>query len=388
MRRASVGLLLLLFAFVAGCDGPFGQTHTGPPRRVAASNPPASASRNQITVAAAGDLFSPPQLSDQAAADARAAGRTGHDFTQVLAAVRPLVSKADLAICHMETPLAEPSGPFSGYPIFSVPPELADAAAWAGFDTCSTASNHSLDTGLEGIRRTLDNLDRVGLHHTGTARSAQEAARSNIIDVAGVKVAQLSYSEFFNGIPRPQGQEWEANLIDRDAILAAARRAREQGAQIVILSMHWGTEYQNAPDDYQLSVARELIASPDIDLIIGHHVHVVQPFERIGDKWVAYGLSNLITRFADGSPENTQEAVVPEFTFTRTASGRWEVTRVQVHATFVQYHSAARLVDLASAINDPQTSADRRADYTRILQQITQYVDMRGALAAGLQIQH
>lgn len=339
-------------------------------------------------MAAAGDLFSPPGLVDQAAADARAAGRTGHDYTQVLAAVRPLVSKADLAICHMETPLADPSGPFTGYPIFSVPPELADAAAWAGFDTCSTASNHSLDTGLEGIRRTLDNLDRVGLHHAGTARSAQEAARLNIIDVAGVKVAHLSYSEFFNGITRPPGQEWEANLADRDAILAEAHRAREQGAQIVILSVHWGTEYQNAPDGYQQGLAQELIASPDIDLIIGHHVHVVQPFEKFGDKWVAYGLSNLITRFDDGSPENTQEAVVPEFTFTRSASGRWQVTGVQVHATFMQYHPAARLVDLASAIHDPQTPADRRADYTRILQQITQDVDMRGALAAGLQVQH
>jgi poly-gamma-glutamate capsule biosynthesis protein CapA/YwtB (metallophosphatase superfamily) len=389
MRRASFSLLLLLlFVLVAGCDKLPGWANTSPPRRAPAGSKPSPAPRTQITVAAAGDLFSPPELSDQAAADARAAGHTGHDFTRVVAAVRPLVSKADLAICHMETPLADPSGPFTGYPIFSVPPELADAAAWAGFDTCSTASNHSLDTGLVGIRRTLDNLDRVGLHHAGTARSAQEAARPNIIDVAGVKVAQLSYSEFFNGISRPQGQEWEANLIDRDAILAEARRAREDGAQIVILSVHWGTEYQNAPDDYQLSVARELIASPDIDLIIGHHVHVVQPFEKIGNKWVAYGLSNLLTRFEDGSPENTQEAVVPEFTFTRTASGRWEVTRVQVHATFMQYQPAARLVELASAINDPQTSADRRADYTRILQQITQYVDMRGALAAGLQIQH
>jgi poly-gamma-glutamate capsule biosynthesis protein CapA/YwtB (metallophosphatase superfamily) len=387
MRRVPLGLLLL-FVLVAGCDRPFGQAHTSPSRRMAASKPPAPAPKTQITVAAAGDLFSPPELSDQAATDARAAGRTGHDYTQILAAVRPLVSKADLAICHMETPLADPAGPFTGYPIFSVPPELADAAAWAGFDTCSTGSNHSLDTGLAGIRRTLDNLDRVGLHHAGTARSAQEAARTNIINVAGVKVAQLSYTEFFNGIERPPGQEWEAKLIDRDTILAEARRAREQGAQIVILSLHWGTEYQNEPDGYQVGTAPELIASPDIDLIIGHHVHVVQPFEKFGNKWVAYGLGNLITRFDDSSPENTREAVVPEFTFTRTATGRWEVTRIQVHATVMQYHPAARLVDLVSAINDPQTPADRRADYSRILQQITQYVDMRGAQAAGLQIQH
>jgi poly-gamma-glutamate capsule biosynthesis protein CapA/YwtB (metallophosphatase superfamily) len=379
MRRISFGLLLL-FVLVAGCDGSSGRAN--PP---ASTVPPSPAPRTQITVVAAGDLLVHSELTDQAAADARAAGRAGHDFTQVLAAVRPVVSRADLAICHMETPLADPSGPFTGYPIFSVPPQLADAATWAGFDTCSTASNHSLDTGLPGIRRTLDRLDQVGLRHTGTARSAQEAARPNILDVAGVKVAQLSYTFGFNGIPRPTGQDWAANLIDRDLILAEARRARDQGAEIVILSAHWGTEYQHEPNNDQLRLARELLASPDIDLIVGHHVHVVQPFEKIGTKWVAYGLSNLTTY---GSPEETQDAVVPEFTFTRTAPGRWEVTRVEVLATWMQYQPAARVVDLATAIKDVGAPAERRADYARIQQQITQYVDMRGALAAGLRIRH
>jgi poly-gamma-glutamate capsule biosynthesis protein CapA/YwtB (metallophosphatase superfamily) len=381
MRRTSFSLLLL-FVLVAGCDGPSGRANASPP---ASGIPPSPAPRTQITVVAAGDLLVHPELTDQAAADARAAGRVGHDFTQVLAAVKPVVSRADLAICHMETPLADPSGPFTGYPIFSVPPQLADAATWAGFDTCSTASNHSLDTGLPGIRRTLDKLDQVGLRHTGTARSAQEAARPNILDVAGVKVAQLSYAFSFNGIPRPAGQDWAANLIDRDAILAEARRARDQGAEIVILSAHWGTEYQHEPDDGQLRLARELLTSPDIDLIVGHHVHVVQPFEKIGTKWVAYGISNLTTY---GSSEETQDAVVPEFTFTRTASGRWEVTRVEVLATWMQYHPAARVVDLATAIKDVRAPAERRTDYARIQQRITQYVDMRGALAAGLRIRH
>ncbi|WP_130337566.1 CapA family protein [Micromonospora kangleipakensis] len=381
MRRMSSGLLLSV-VLVAACGGPPGRADTKPPGRAStASQSPAP--KTQITVVAAGDLLVHPELTAQAATDARAAGRVGHDFTQVLAAVRPVVSRADLAICHMETPLAEPSGPFTGYPIFSVPPELADAAAWAGFDTCSTASNHSLDTGLPGIRRTLDRLDRVGLRHAGTARSAQEAARPNILDVAGVKVAQLSYTFGFNGIPRPAGQDWVANLTDRNAILAEARRARDQGARIVILSMHWGTEYQNKPNDDQLQLARDLLASPDIDLIVGHHVHVVQPFEKIGTKWVAYGLGNLTTY---GSEESTQQAAVPEFTFTRTASGRWEVSSVEVHATWMQYQPAARVVDLASAGNDVRTPEERRTDLARVQQQITRYVDMRGALAAGLRM--
>jgi len=382
MRKTAISLMAVLFA--AGCTAPADRTTVQRPDPVTTVQPVMP--RSELTVVAAGDLLVHPPLTDQAAADARAAGRDGHDFTQVLAAVRPLVSQADLAICHMETPLAEPSGPFTGYPIFSVPPSLADAAAWAGFDTCSTASNHSLDTGQEGITRTLDNLDRVGLRHAGTARDEAEAARPNILDVAGVKVAQLSYTFSFNGIPRPADRSWSANLIDRDAILAEARRAREQGAEIVILSLQWGTEYQNEPDEGQLGLARDLLDSPDIDLIVGHHVHVVQPFEKIGGKWVAYGIGNLTTRFPDGSPENTQDAVVPQFTFTRTASGRWTVTRVEVLATWMEYEPAARVVDLPAALADDRIPAERRADYARIQERITRYVDLRGALGDGLRM--
>ncbi|MDO3704902.1 CapA family protein [Micromonospora sp. C28SCA-DRY-2] len=387
--KSKVGMVLLVVLLVAGCGAPERQLDppaaptSGPVKPSAAPTP-----RTELTVVAAGDLLVHPPLTEQAALDARRNGRDGHDFTRVLAAIRPRVSAADLAICHLETPLAEPGGPFTGWPEFSVPPQLADAAAWAGFDTCSTASNHSLDTGVAGIARTLDNLDRVGLRHTGTARSAAEAARPNVLDVAGVKVGQLSYTLSFNGIELPAGRPWAANRIDQDAILAEARRARAAGAEIVILSMHWGTEYQNEPNGDQLDLARVLLDSAEIDLIVGHHAHVVQPFEKIGAKWVAYGMGNLTTRFGDGSPENTQDAVVPEFTFRRTASGRWEVTDVTVLPTWMEYRPAARVVDLAAAMTDPRLSAGQRAHYARIHQRIVGYLGLRGALEAGLRTQH
>ncbi|MFI7577452.1 CapA family protein [Micromonospora sp. NPDC049497] len=385
--KAKAGIALFAVLALAACDAPEASQPPGPITPGATATATATAApapRTELTVVAAGDLLVHPALTEQAAADARRSGREGHDFTQVLAAVRNRVSAADLAICHMETPLAEPAGPFTGWPAFSVPPQLADAAAWAGFDTCSTASNHSLDTGVAGIARTLDNLDRVGLRHTGTARSAAEAARPNILDVAGVKVGQLSYTLSFNDIELPAGRPWAANRIDRDAILAEARRARAAGAEIVILSMHWGTEYRNEPNGDQHDLAQQLLAAPEIDLIVGHHAHVVQPFEKIGAKWVAYGMGNLTTRFGDDSPENTQDAVVPEFTFRRTAAGRWEVAEVTVLPTWMEYRPAARVIDLGTASADPRLPAWRRADYARIHKRIMDYVDMRGALAAGL----
>ncbi|SBT41430.1 poly-gamma-glutamate synthesis protein (capsule biosynthesis protein) [Micromonospora narathiwatensis] len=382
--RLGVAVLLVLLAGACTEPARVAPRHSAAPRATSPDPGTGTGPKNQLTVVAAGDLLVHPLLTEQAAEDARAAGRAGHDFSRVLAAIRPRVSAADLAICHMETPLADPQGPFTGWPAFSVPPELADAAAWAGFDTCSTASNHSLDEGMAGITRTLDNLDRVGLRHAGTARSAEEAARTNLLDVGGVKVAQLSYALSFNDIPLPEGRPWAANLIDRDAIRTAAHRARAAGAEIVILSMHWGTEYQNAPNDDQLDLAEQLLASPDIDLIIGHHVHVVQPFEKIGRKWVAYGMGNLTARFDDGSPENTQDAVVPEFTFTRTESGGWEVTSVSVLPTWMEYRPAARVVDLVGAARDPAVPDAQRAHYAEIEKRINGYVGMRGAFEAGL----
>ncbi|MFG3706133.1 CapA family protein [Micromonospora sp. NPDC047670] len=383
MRRMSAAVALLIAALASGCDAPEAETTGGPPSPSVATTP---GPRTTLTVVAAGDLLVHPALSEQAAADARRAGRDGHDFTRVLGAVRARVSAADLAICHMETPLAEPTGPFTGWPNFSVPPELADAAAWAGFDTCSTASNHSLDTGVEGIARTLDNLDRVGLRHTGTARTEAEAHRPNVIDVGGVKVGQLSYTLSFNGIPLPARRPWAANLIDADAILAEARRARAAGAEIVILSMHWGTEYQHEPNADQVDLAQRLLSSPDVDLIVGHHAHVVQPFEKIGAKWVAYGMGNLTTRFGDGSAEETQDAVLPEFTFTRTAPGRWEVTGVSVLPTWMEYRPAARVVDLTAALSDPGLPAWRRAHYAAIVRRINAHIDLRGAFSTGLRM--
>jgi poly-gamma-glutamate capsule biosynthesis protein CapA/YwtB (metallophosphatase superfamily) len=345
-------------------------------------SPTAPVRPTTLTVAAAGDLLVHEALTEQAAADAN--GQVSHDFTEILAAITPVVQEADLAICHMEQPLAEPEGPFTGWPLFSAPPQLADSARAAGFDTCSTASNHSLDTDMEGLTRTLDNLDRVGLAHDGTARNEKEAETPNIVDVKGVPVAHLSYTAHFNGLPLPEGKPWAANQLDRDAILADARQARAAGAEIVIASLHWGTEYQPEADAEQLELAERLLAAPELDLIVGHHVHVVQPFEKIGDKWVAYGMGNLTARFPDGSPENTQDAVVPTFTFTEVQPGQWRVSAVEAVPTWMEYYPQARVVNLPVTLSDPDLPADQRDRYQAAYDRITEYVGMRKALSDGL----
>ena len=94
---------------------------------------------------------------------------------------RRTCEQASLAICEMESPLAPPQGPFTGWPQFTSPPQVLTALKGVGYDSCTTASNHTIDEGYAGVKRTLDELDAAGLKHTGSARSAAEAARPLII---------------------------------------------------------------------------------------------------------------------------------------------------------------------------------------------------------------
>ncbi|MGH4023941.1 MAG: CapA family protein [Pseudonocardiaceae bacterium] len=335
-----IGAALALVYTVAASDG---QSAAQPDEPVAASAPapPAPAS---FTVLASGDVLVHPALTEQALADS---GTRTPDFGPLLAGVAPTVSAADLALCHLEVPLAEPGGPFAGYPNFNAPPQVATALARAGYDSCSTASNHTLDQGRDGVRRTLDALDAAGVAHTGSARSVVEAARPLIHDLGVARVAQVSFSYGYNGLELPPDAPWLANTLDADAVLRAARAAKSAGADLVIASLHWGAEYQTEPTEEQQKIARRLLTDPAVDLIVGHHTHVVQPFARIGHEWVAYGLGNHVARHSEPRG-TTEEGAMARFTFTRAPDDQWQVTKAEYLPTLVDLGPPIRLVDLSS----------------------------------------
>jgi hypothetical protein len=336
----------------------------------------------QITITASGDILVHPPTWQQGRADAERAGKPGYDFTPLFADVRDTIAAADLAICHMEAPM-HPGAP-RDFPRFRAPTDMAAAVAAAGYDTCSTASNHSLDQGEAGVSANLDALEAAGLSHTGTYRTAQAATVPTVYDVAGVKVGHLSYAYGLNpGTATPPGKAWLANLIDPAAILAAARAARAAGAEIVVLSIHWGTEGVHEPNAQQVELARTLTASPDIDLIIGHHAHVVQPIERVNGKWVAYGVGNTIARH-DFPTNDNREGVIVSFTFTRAVDGRWEATRAEATPIWLSLKPTLRLVDLADVLSRLSTLDRRRGIYQPAYDRITGHVTARGAADAGL----
>ncbi|HEY2795173.1 MAG TPA: CapA family protein [Micromonosporaceae bacterium] len=350
----------------------------------AAATPPPSGTfaPRTFTVLGAGDILLHQGLWRQGLADAKTADRKGYYFDPIFASAEPRIQAADLAICHMETPYGPANGPFKGFPVFAVPPSIAQTIHDVGYDTCSTASNHSLDDGQSGIDRTLNDLDAAGVKHTGTARSAAEAATPDILDVKGVKVAQLSYAYGFNGIPLPSGKPWLANLIDVKNILAAAARAKADGAEVVIVSLHWGTQYQEAPNEMQKSIAKQLLASPDVDLILGCHAHVVQPFQKINGKWVVYGMGNQIA--TQGFSQATMDGVMPEFTFTEVTPGHFQITKAEAIPTYDKLSSPISLIDLPAAMAKPGLSASAKATYERAWKHTKSAVDSMGAAKDGL----
>lgn len=241
-----------------------------------------------LTVAASGDLLIHSPVFARALANG---GGRRYDFGPMLASVRRWVAGADLALCHVETPLAP--GPPAGYPSFRTPPSLARAIRAAGWDACSTASNHSLDAGEDGVVATLRALDRAGVRHAGTARSRRESMRPPILTVKGVRVAFLAYTALTNGQPIPH--PWTLAMARAGRILADARAARRRGADAVIVNLHWGDEYRHEISPAQRALARRLTRSPAIDVIVGQHAHVVQPIRWVRGKPVVFGEGNLIS---------------------------------------------------------------------------------------------
>lgn len=328
-----------------------------------------------FTVVATGDVL----LHDSVTRQARSDGHGRLDYRPVLASIKPAIGSADLALCHLETPLAPPGGPYSGYPVFSVPREIVPALADLGYDSCSTASNHTLDKGAAGVSRTLAALDQGHVRHAGSARSAAEAMTPTIMKVrGGVPVAHLAYSYGFNGFRLPAGKPWLANLIDPARIRADARRARRAGAKVVIVSLHWGTEYRHPATPRQVTLARTLLAMPEVDLIVGHHAHVVQPFGRaVNGKWVAYGLGNLV---ANQGPHagSRHEGMIARFTFARHGR-RWRVAGAELIPTFIDRAAPLRVLDVPLALRDPALPAERRGFLTGVAARTTRIARSRGA---------
>jgi hypothetical protein len=325
-----------------------------------------------IAVAVSGEILPHPSIVEHASRFGAASGRT-YDFAPIFGDLRSPLDNADLAICHLEVPVAPPGAALSGYPSFGIPDDIGVGIHDTGWDRCSTASNHTNDKGTAGLVATLDALDGAQVGHSGTARTSAEAATMPIVDVGGVAVAHLAYTWGFNATP--PAEPWMANVIDVDRILADATQARSAGAAVVIVSLHWGNEFDTAGSAEQRNLADRLLASPDIDLIVGHGPHVLQPIEVFHGKYALLSVGNLVANQGREHP-STYDGVIALITFSLQPDGGFLATAPVVQPTWYDRDAGrVRLVNLALA--DPELGSlqpDLSASLTRTKALLDPYV--------------
>ncbi len=332
---------------------PTGTTPATPP----VTTPPAAV---DLTIEANGDFLIHKPVWMAAASFT---GGRGYDFAPMFRQIKPYVQGADLAFCHMETPMT-PRAP-SGYPVFNAPPALARAIRSTGWDACSTASNHTLDQGQYGVDATIAALRGEGIAHAGSASSASGARRVTMLEAKGMKVAFLAYTQLSNGqtLPHPWSMRWAS----AGAIIADARRARRAGADVVIVNVHWGDEYDHAPNAGQRALADALVRSRVVTAVVGQHVHVVQPIQRVRGVPVVFGEGNLVSNqgaFAGLTP-GSQDGYLALLRIRIGADGRDRLRRVDYVPVYVR-HPDYTVVPVGIALRRGEgLAAEYRASWGR-----------------------
>lgn len=233
--------------------------------------------------------------------EAAEAGYERYDFAPQFEGLREAFADADYVVGNLETTLS-PRPPYSGYPAFCTPVELADAMKDAGFDGVTIANNHVADRGVEGLLATIAGLDDAGLDHFGASVDSlsQGTTRPLIRQVGGVRVALMAYTYGLNG-GVPQGME--VGLSDTLTMRRHIESVRGS-VDFIFALMHWGSEYARIPNGHQRQLA-EWMRRAGVDFVIGSHPHVVQPFEEWRNEsgkvegGVFYSLGNFISNQND-----------------------------------------------------------------------------------------
>jgi poly-gamma-glutamate capsule biosynthesis protein CapA/YwtB (metallophosphatase superfamily) len=295
------------------------------------SNTLNSTDDKQLTILFAGDIMQHgPQIN--AAWDDTL---NTYNYDPCFQYVAPIVEKYDLAIANLEVTFA--GEPFTGYPQFSSPDELATGIKNAGFDVLVTANNHSCDRGDNGIIRTTRILDSLSILRTGTFRDSVDYKMRNplIIEKNGIKLALLNYTYGTNGLTFTYPAM--VNLIDEDKVIADLQYTKSLNPDFIIVCFHWGNEYELNPTDTQRHLA-EISRENGADAVIGSHPHVLQPFHYTLNPdstqrnfLVVYSLGNFVSNQRD---RNRDGGAMVGFTLLKTWN-KTTITDPKYHLTWV-----------------------------------------------------
>jgi poly-gamma-glutamate capsule biosynthesis protein CapA/YwtB (metallophosphatase superfamily) len=228
-------------------------------------------------------------------------GRDSFNFSSTFKEIKEYLSETDLTFGNLETVIAGKSKKYSGYPLFNSPDELLDALKETGFDLLFTSNNHSLDRGIEGVTRTIQEIRKRNLWNVGTYLSENERDSLLVINLKGIKFGILSYTYGLNGNYLPKSKSYLVNVIDTTLIRKDISRLKEKDADLILVYFHFGDEYSRNPSSYQSEVVDKTFKY-GADVIIGSHPHVIQPMKLVNKNYgklekgfVVYSLGNFIS---------------------------------------------------------------------------------------------
>jgi len=247
----------------------------------------------EITLSAIGDILIHDRVYDDAETD------DGYNFMPMLNQVEPILNDTTITFANQETMLGGEEMGLSGYPAFNSPVEIGDALQEVGVDVVSIANNHTLDRGEEAIQNAIKYWEEINMTYTGAFKDEADRDQIRVYDTdEGISVAFLAYTYGTNGIPVPDGKDYLVNFIDKTLIEDDIAEAKKQ-ADVTVLSLHFGEEYERMPNDEQKDLA-QFAADRGVDIVLGHHPHVLQPAEWVegkdGDEtFVIYSLGNFLS---------------------------------------------------------------------------------------------
>lgn len=245
-----------------------------------------------------------------------------YDFSYVFEDIEYYIKNSNITVANLETTFAGEDVGYSNYPRFNTPDALAYNLKKLGVDVVSTAGNHSLDYGFDGLSRTIDILDKADISHVGTYQTQEKRDTIVFRYVKGIKIAFLNYAYGTNGIAIPSDKPYCINLIDEELIKKDIETAKSQEADIIVASVHWGTEYSTTPNDTQNELA-DFLFQNGVNIILGTHPHVLQKMEKrtvtledgtTQDGFIIYSLGNFIS---DQNADNTRTSIILDLQITK-----------------------------------------------------------------------
>jgi len=344
-----------------------------PPITLSENENPFSVLEDEVCISAVGDI-----MVHESQWLSQAIGADSYDFKDNFELVKEFFLSDDLSIANLETTINE-NRSISTYPRFNSPDALLDALSYAGFDLIGTANNHSMDTGMDGINSTIDELEERNLQYFGTHKDP-DAKKYMMKSLNGMKIGLASFSTAYihknsvviNNIDS-NGMEKHVNYMDLTNVENAFNKLKieidfmkQEGAEFIILYLHWGTEYEKNANTYQKNLAQMLI-DEGVGLILGSHPHMVQKMEFLSannndhEGLVVYSMGNFLSNQRNEilNMTGTEDGVISRVILKRNPENRIVIKEAQFIPTWINRTQSGEVFryEILPIASDPSVSA-------------------------------